>query len=138
MQIKRIFFLTTALAGLLVLTACGGGAADNPLSGTSWVLDSISSAEIPAGVEVTLSFEEERLSGRACNNYGGDYSVNDESFETGEIESTLMACMEPEGIMDLETAYLRAMWDAQSFTMNEGQLQITAAGGQVLTFRAAQ
>jgi heat shock protein HslJ len=55
-----------------------------------------------------------------------------------EIGSTLMACMEPEGIMEQEQLIMSFLSDAQEYRLDDGQLQIYRLDGEALTFISNQ
>jgi heat shock protein HslJ len=136
---------------VLVLAACapGGGLTQPPrqqpgaaLEGTSWVLDSFTAGgeDIPVvpGTTVTLVFQENNNSGgnSGCNSYGGEYRVEGNRIEFGEIASTLMACM-GNGIMEQEQRFHEALRTAETYEVSGDSLVITYAGGQ-LNFSASE
>jgi heat shock protein HslJ len=98
------------------------GVVSNELVGTSWELAEIN-GEVPVpGTAFTLTFQEAELGGTACNTYGGPYTADEGTIEVGEIISTMMACMEPEGTMDQESAYFDALSEATRYELSEEQL----------------
>jgi heat shock protein HslJ len=91
---------------------------ETPIKGTSWLANSFNSGEgafvvVLAGSKITANFGEDGvLSGSAgCNNYntsfeetaGGAIKIN------GPIASTMMACDQPDGVMEQETQYLTSL-----------------------------
>jgi heat shock protein HslJ len=110
--------------------------ADDPLAGTSWVLESIGApgAETPAlpGVRVTLSFD---LAGQAggeggCNAFGGSYTAEGGRLTFGHLTQTLRLCAD-EAANQQEAAYLAALQAAQSFRVEGERLVVEYAGGEV-------
>jgi heat shock protein HslJ len=143
---------TVKLLGALVvlvaiaLTACGGktaeGAAD--LEGTKWTLLSYGPPDSPEvlvdGTEITLEFDADggRISGSAgCNSYFSEVEIEGNKLSTGVVGSTEMYCMDPEGVMEQEKAYTAALTSVESYQIQDQQLRITCADGQVLVFNAA-
>jgi heat shock protein HslJ len=95
-------FLMPLIITVLLLAASGCsqvGEQAASLAGTEWRLVELNGKEPIQGTEITLNFEKERGGGNSgCNSYGGAYTSGAEGkLEFGEIEQTLMFCMEPEG-----------------------------------------
>ena len=135
---KLINTLTLITWVAIMLVACGGTGGD-PLNGTTWKLYSIGKYSPIAGSMTTIHFEDGQVSGSGgCNSFGGIYQVNGDKIEFQEVESTLMDCIDPSGVMEQETTFLNFLWDAQSFEVIEGQLQISRSDGETLTFTPAK
>ena len=143
---------TVKLLGALVvlaaiaLAACGGKTADSAadLEGTKWTLLSYGTPDSPqvlvGDTEITLQFDVAggQISGSAgCNNYFGDIEIKGNKLSVGMVGSTEMYCMEPEGVMDQETAYTSALTLVESYQIQGEQLRITCADGQVLVFNVS-
>jgi peptidyl-Lys metalloendopeptidase len=137
----------TALVGATILiaallAACASAEPDQPsaggitLAGTEWVLTSLAGNASMQGTQITLSFEAESLGGSGgCNTYGGSYTASDDSLAVSDLYWTEMACLEPEGILDQELAYLNALNAVASYRVDAGRLQLYGeAGTQVLVF----
>jgi heat shock protein HslJ len=132
---------------ILGLIACGpaGPQVDRPTTGDellihSWRLVSYGipgeERQVPQHITVTLTFEPGgRVSGSAgCNSYGGSYQLSGNELTFSPLESTLMACLD-DGVMEIESDYLRALSTAESYQVSGDQLQIEYQGGTgVLTF----
>ena len=127
----------------LVLVACantidGTGTGKDPedLTGVVWVLDDASIGrlmdDVPAGAQVTLTFEEGQARGTAaCNSYGGAYQAGDDgSLSLDGFAVTEMACDPP--LMTLESAYLEVLGGVTGFEVNDG-LRLSN-GDATLTF----
>jgi hypothetical protein len=63
------------------------------------------------GTTITLAFTADgRLSGQACNGYGGSWTwAARGEFEITGLHSTDMACLEPEGVMRQEARYFERL-----------------------------
>jgi heat shock protein HslJ len=111
--------------------------------GTSWLLESFGASDEAQPVledsEITLLFDEQggRLYGLSgCNQYRGSYERDGDQLSVGALISTRMACIEPEGLMEQERAYLNALQSAESYAVQDEQLTITSADDTVLVFQA--
>jgi heat shock protein HslJ len=137
---RHIATFALAAVFLLVLAACAGtgGTTSDPLNGTSWQVTTLSGASLVPGTEITATFEDGEVSGKACNNYGGEYQVSGDKLTITRVFWTEMACLDPQGIMEQETAYLKLLTTAQSFKLTAGRLLIVGAGGEELAFAPAQ
>jgi len=128
-------------AGVLLfalgVSGCSSGATG--LEGKTWVLESYGDpgdpAAVIAGSEVTAEFLEGEVAGTAgCNRYFGSYTADCENLSFGPLASTEMWCVDPEGVMDQEQAYLRTLGKAKEYEVRDGMLRVTCTDGQVLTF----
>jgi len=126
----------TGLAVLLVLAACRapGGAPSATSSGTldgTWTLESGTSGgealPLVAGRAITLVIDGDKVSGRACNLYGGPIDVNGSRITLGQLSMTEMACDEP--MMSAEAAYHAAL--SKVDTAERRGDTLTLSGAQV-------
>lgn len=106
------------------------------LANTVWSLVSYGPADAPIPVvqtvPVTATFSAQGVTGSAgCNGYSGPFQYNENTISFGALISTKMACEEP--VMSQETAFFNALATASTYTIADGQLQITYDGG-VLNF----
>lgn len=134
---KQVRITTAIILLAILLGACAGngGANAGSLVGTTWVLESYNDTPPIAGTQPTITFEEGQVSGTAsCNHYGGGYEVKGDSIRFESLFSTEMACMEPEGVMEQERAYLEMLGAAERFELVEGKLTIYADALGTLTF----
>ena len=132
---------TVALACILALLAgCSGFSfPSDPLEGTSWELYAYSKTRPIEGSTLTISFEDGQVSGSSgCNSYGGSYKVSGKKLTVDEVFATLMACPEPEGLIEQEAMFLRYLGEAQRFELADGQLQIFWSEHEALTFVPAE
>lgn len=109
------------------------------LAGTNWSVvnynngkDALVSALLDT--QITALFGEDgTVSGTAsCNNYSGPYTVDGQSIQIGPLVSTMMACADPEGIMEQETAYLAALEQATTYQIEGDMLTLMDDAGQKL------
>jgi heat shock protein HslJ len=114
--------------------------APSPLEDTVWVLESYGEPgdlhAVLEGTQITARFDTEaQLSGSAgCNTYFGRFEVDGSRLSISDLAWTEMACVVD--VMEQEQEYLTALQAAESYQIQEGQLQIVSAGGQALTFAA--
>jgi heat shock protein HslJ len=125
------------LVAIAVLAACGGSGA-TALRDTAWELESLTGNDLLPGTTITLEFSGDQVSGSAgCNQYGGNYQAGESSLSVGDVFSTEMGCLEPEGILDQETAYLATLMTAARYQIVGNRLEILdEAGTQILVFVA--
>lgn len=100
-----------------------------PLVGTNWSMLNYNNGREAvvgslAGTEVTAIFGADgNLTGTAgCNNYRAGYQVDGNNVTIGPVATTRMLCSEPEGIMEQETEYLRAIENAATYRIDRQQL----------------
>jgi heat shock protein HslJ len=111
-----------------------------PLTGTTWQLSAIiaqaATASPVAGSTVTLQVNGDQLTGKACNTFSGQVTIDGASFKAGPLMSTKMACANP-GENAQEAAVLTALQAATSYAIAGDTLTLKAADGTGLEFRAA-
>ena len=131
---------TLLLAALLVSCATTEPSpppAEGPaLPGTEWVLTTLNGDALIEGTQITLRFGDGSLEGSGgCNTYGGSYTANEESLSLSDLYWTEMACLEPEGVLDQELAYLNTLNTAASYRLDAGRLELhDEAGAVILVF----
>jgi len=119
-----------------------GETEDAILEDTDWVLQSYGELgnlkDVLTDTEITAEFvsSEGVVEGSAgCNSYSGSYEVEDSQLSIpGPIAATEMYCEEPEGVMDQERQYFEILQAAESYSVEDGELQINC-GSQVLIFK---
>ncbi len=110
-------------------------AAASELAGKTWQLTAINGQAPVPGSQVSLVFENDRLSGNASvNQYGGSYKVNGSIITVSNIISTLMASADPK-LNQQEQDFLNILQNQLSYTLNGNQLELKSATG-TLTFKS--
>jgi len=112
-------------------------AVSTDLAGTSWTVTSYNNGKqavvgVLADTTPTILFGESgQISGSgSCNNYSGSYKSDGVgSIEIGPLISTMMACADPEGVMDQETQFLAALQAATVYTIDGSTLELRDAEG---------
>lgn len=112
------------------------------LTGVSWSLDSylaVNGTLIPAlpGTEVSARFDSDgKVVGSAgCNEYGGDYQLNETALSVSSLVQTQKLCEKPEGIMEQEARFLELLDSAAGYRVENDRLEITdISGATVLAF----
>lgn len=140
MKMKILVMLL--LSSMIGLASCSYGSS---IEDTDWVLQSYGEfgnlKDVLADTEITAGFvsSEGTVEGSAgCNSYSGSYEVEDSQLSIpGPIAATEMYCMEPEGVMDQEQQYLETLQAAESYSIEDGELQINC-GDQVLIYTTKQ
>lgn len=126
----------------ILLAACSGSANPVPPSGeaaladTTWKLFAIDKRKpVEAPNEITLTFSDGQVSGNSgCNSFGGSYSVNGDKIQFSQLASTMMACMEPEGIMEQEQVILQYLNQVQTYRFEDGKLVLVVSDQETLTY----
>lgn len=137
MRRSRIVSIMALGLTVFVLVGCQGsrGPGADPLDGTSWLVVSLQDKTSLAGVEMTVVFDAGKMHGfSGCNQFGGSYKVTGDRIRVGELESTLMACLAPEGAMDQEQEFLKLLSTSDSYRLTDGDLRLLHSGRVVLAF----
>lgn len=136
-----ILFLSMVL---LCVTALITGACTKEEGGEfedmKWTLESYgeigNTKAILTGTEITAIFksDEHQVSGSAgCNSYFGGYQVDGKELTIQQVGSTEMYCMDPEGVMNQESEYLKLLIKAESYEVDGMKLKINS-GDSILVF----
>ena len=101
------------------------------LSGSSWETTAYNNGKQAVigmldGTTLTADFGKDgTLSGNSgCNTYSGEYKVSGNQITIGPLASTMMACSEPEGVMEQETQYLAALQSAAIYEIEGNVMQL--------------
>lgn len=144
MKSQRILVMLFIVTAVVALAACGPAATEEPegpeLASTRWMLHTLDGRPPIDVTTITAEFEEDQIRGSAgCNQYFGNYEASDGELTIREIGATEMFCMEPEGIMEQEQAFLTTLGTVRAYRLEGGQLEILDADGNVvLTFVAPE
>ena len=117
--------------------ATESGGATGGLVGTRWRLEDLAGAGVVDGAEATLEFPEAgKVGGNgSCNRFSGTVVISGDSLSFGPLGSTRMSCAEAVGTQ--ETTYLKALQDAERFTL-EGSLLLISSKGMDKPLRFAR
>ena len=142
MDMRRVALVGATLVLAALLVACGSAEPDQSpaegaaLPGTEWALTSLNGEALIEGSQITLGFGDASIEGSAgCNSYGGTYAATEDSLHLSDLNWTEIGCMEPEGILEQEMAYLNVLHAVASYRVDAGQLELyDEAGTLTLVF----
>lgn len=102
--------------------------APSGLQGTAWRLEDLGGAGMLDRVQATLEFPEAgKVAGNgSCNRFFGTVGVSGEAIKFGPLGSTRMACVE--AVANQEGKYLKALQEAERFTLDGSTLLIYCKG----------
>jgi heat shock protein HslJ len=84
---------------------------------------------------ITAVFEGGAVHGSSgCNSFGASYEIHGDRIEIREIQSTLMACIAPDGAMDQEQAFVARLSSSETYQIADGQLRLMSSGRDALVF----
>jgi heat shock protein HslJ len=131
---SKLIRLITVLLVLLLIPGAIACKNSSPLEGTRWSLIEINGGELVDGTYISLSFYGSSAEGNGgCNRYHGEYSTEDPNIlniqEPGHTEE---GCVEPEGVMEQEDTYFRALSNAATYEIINDNLVIYGQDNQKL------
>ena len=131
MNVRKLIALM-ALAVLLV--GCSSSPAAGPaLDGTQWVLVTLEGEPPLPGTPPSAEFSGDQISGSAgCNHYFGTYAISGSEITISDVARTEMYCMDPEGVMDQEEAFVAALASAADYRLSGARLELLDATGSVI------
>lgn len=101
------------------------------LAGTSWTVVSYNNGEnavvsVLSGSSPSVEFGEDgSVSGSGgCNRFTGTVTAEEGALTFGPLATTQMACADPEGVMEQETAFLTALATATFYTVEGNTLAL--------------
>ncbi len=137
---KKIYLSLGLSAALIFLSACASSqpGSGGDLTGQVWVLSELGGKSLEASTGISALFTSGgKVSGSSgCNRYSGSYTVSGTSITFSQLASTMMMCDSP--VMAQETAYLKALGEAKTFTVKGNQLSLFDSGGSTLAVYNAQ
>ncbi len=117
-----------------------GSVAQANIEDVEWHLVELNGSPVTGRREaptLTLASGEKRAAGFAgCNRFFGSYALGGSTVRFSAIGATRMACAE-DGAMELESAYLKALESAESFT-SSGETLTLSGGGSMARFARAR
>ena len=119
----------------LLVSACTGS---NPsstvdLEDHTWVLTDLNGIDPLDGHRPTLEFKANQVTGNTgCNHYGGSYHIEGDTIRIEDLFYTEMACLDPAGIMEQETAFLSLLQSVGAYTINGNNLTLQTGAGKTL------
>jgi heat shock protein HslJ len=134
--------------GMLILWAAPvlalAGAMDKTaLDGVTWRLTQVAQTDgalhpVPDSIEATATFANGAISGSSgCNRYTTSYTVNNGKLTIGLAAATMMACPEPQAV--IEQSLMAALAATRAYKIEDGQLiWLDAEGQKIATFKAQQ
>ena len=106
------------------------------LVGTAWQLVSMDGRSPVEGSTITFAFHNEnQVSGSAgCRGYVGGYEASGDDIRFPWLAMIGAACLEQEALMRQEGHYTDHLSWATNYRLNEGQLELFTARGEMLVF----
>jgi len=112
--------------------------AEVSLAGSSWDAISYNNGKqavvsLVTGTKITARFGEDgRITGHVgCNGYFASYKVTGQRMAIGPPASTRRVCAEPEGVMEQEFLYLKALATAMQYRISGSRLELRNSQGSV-------
>jgi heat shock protein HslJ len=134
---------------LLLLDAAGAQLATlseqvQELAATAWAVTGYNNGlqavvSVLRGSALTVVFAADgKVSGSAgCNHYSATYSTSGHNLRIGQPAATRKWCPQPDGVMEQEDRFLRALASAATWRLDGDRLELrTAAGALALSLRA--
>lgn len=134
---RSLIVPSVVLIVVLALSACTTQSPPgDTLNGTAWLLQSMGESSTIDGTSITLAFTDGSLQGSAgCNSLGGSYQISAEgALNISETFMTEMFCMDPAGIMEQESLYLKLLGGVTGFQFEGANLWLELADGETLVF----
>lgn len=134
---KTKTLLTVLALASIALGACspidGGQAGGASLVGSRWVLQTLNGQPPLDDTTPTAEFSESEIGGSAgCNHYFGSYQATGSDLTVTNVGMTEMFCMEPEGVMEQEQAFLSALTAVAAYRLAPDRLELLDTAGTAL------
>jgi heat shock protein HslJ len=115
------------------------------VAGTSWRVVGYNNGRqavvsVLGGSTLTMSFSADgRVSGSAgCNNYVATYTASGKSLTIGPAAATRKMCVNPEGVMEQEQQFLKALETVATARQEGDRLELRTATGAMAVNLAAE
>jgi heat shock protein HslJ len=103
---------------------------------TRWLLETISGARPLPGSQITLHFDDGRMSGHAgCRGYTGTYVARRDAIHFTSVSMTTTDCAAGEALLQQEGEYTTALSETSRYVLRQDALELHTVGGGVLMFR---
>jgi heat shock protein HslJ len=101
--------------------------AESDLAESEWVLTLFNGEPLLEGTNITLAFHPGELGGFAgCNGYGSRYELSGEGeIQVLEIVSRAEGCVEPDGVLDQESEYLKQLLNSKQYKIDDSILTLS-------------
>ena len=106
------------------------------LAGTSWIVTGYNNGRqavvsVLNGSELTMEFSADgRVAGYAgCNRYTGSFKQDGKALSFGPAAATRRMCIEPEGVMEQEQQFLKALETVATARHEADRLELRTADG---------
>lgn len=132
-QKQLVLILVCMIFLVMGLQACAGALSVNLVDG-EWSLVTLNGKPVLANTVINLRFEADAAAGgrAGCNLYFGSYLLSGDKLTFSDIGMTEMYCLEPEGIMAQESAYLGALLQVGGYRVSAEKLELLDANGGLL------
>ena len=120
-----------------MLAACASSAAGDQESTDSldgdWTLLTMNGASLLPDTTINAAFADGQITGfSGCNSYFGVYAADRSALRFEGIGMTVMACLEPQGAMDQEQVYTRALSNVAQYRQVDDRLELLDVSGTAL------
>jgi heat shock protein HslJ len=141
--LTAVLIFTLMLAGLILFNGCtsqdsapgGESLPGSSLDNTFWTMTSMAKSRPLPGAEITAGFINGQLSGSTgCNNYFAVYETDGQRLILTNAGVTEMACLEPDGVMEVESRFLDYFYQVERFHLTDQELQLITSDGEYLIF----
>lgn len=116
---------------------------DRDLHGTAWRVTGYNNGRqavvsLLAGSTMTAKFGDDGnvVGSAGCNVYSGPYTISGRAIEIGPLLSTQEVCDQPEGVMDQEAAFLRALPQVADVRIEGDRLELRDQAGALMVTAA--
>ena len=112
--------------------------ANDPLDNTAWTLQSLYGRAALKDAPITLKFSEGFAYGEAgCNMYfNGDETMKYQISAHGDLKIAFVhlarQCPSPEGIMEQEDTYFKALYSVAGYNLTEDRLELKDESGKII------